>query len=90
MQQNNRLWDDLAKIANGAVGSLGGLKQDMEQRVQAQLERFLGRMNLVTREEFDAVRSMIVVCREEQDRLKAQIAALEAQIPAGTEKNTDH
>ena len=80
MQKDNRLFDDLAKIANGAIGSLSGLRQDVESRLQQQMERLLGRMHLVNREEFDAVRAMAVNAREEQMKLMEKISQLEARI----------
>ena len=82
MRNDNRIFDDLAKIANGAIGSLSGLKQDVEARLQSQMERLLGRMNLVTREEFEAAKVMIVAAREEQMKLNERIAALEAKNEA--------
>lgn len=80
MQKDNRLFDDLAKIANGAIGSLSGLRQDIEGRVQQQMERLLGKMNLVSREEFDAARAMIVAAREEQIKLSDKVASLESEM----------
>lgn len=80
MERGNRIIDDLAKIANGAVGSLSGLRQDIEAKSQAVIERILNRMDLVTREEFEAVRAMIVSAREEQQKQSARLDALEAEI----------
>ncbi len=80
MERGNRIIDDLAKIANGAVGSLSGLRQDIEAKSQAVIERILNRMDLVTREEFEAARAMIVSAREEQQKLSARLDALEAEI----------
>ncbi len=58
MQTDNRLLDDMAKAASGALGSLTGLRHEIEMRVQQQLERLLGRMNLVSREEFETRKSV--------------------------------
>ena len=80
MQTDNRLLDDLARMASGAVGALTGVRAEIEARVRDQLERILARMDLVTREEFEAVRAMAAKARAEQERLEAQIAILEARL----------
>ena len=58
MQTDNRFLDDLAKVASGALGSVSGVKHEVEVRIQQQLERLLARMNLVPREEFDAMKAV--------------------------------
>jgi BMFP domain-containing protein YqiC len=80
MQTNNPLLDDLARMASGAVGALTGMRAEVEARVRDQLERILARMDLVTREEFDAVRAMAAKARIEQERLEARLAELEARL----------
>lgn len=82
MQTDNPLLDDLARVASGAFGALTGMRAEIEARVRDQLERVLARMNMVTREEFDAVRAMAAKARGEQDALLARIAALEARLDA--------
>jgi BMFP domain-containing protein YqiC len=82
MQTENRLFDDLARVASGALHALGGLREEIEMRVRERLERFATEMNLVTREEFEAVRAMAQKAREEQEALAARVAALEAEIAA--------
>lgn len=79
MQTDNRLLDDMAKVATGALGSFTGLKHEIESRVQQQLERLLGRMNLVSREEFETVKAVAQAAREEQIRLERRVAELEAK-----------
>lgn len=89
MQTNNRLFDDLARVANGAAGAFAGLRGEMEAMVKARLERVLAGMDLVTREEFEVVRLMAVKAREENEALKARLDALEAAgaaAAAGTAK----
>jgi len=81
MQTDNRLLDDMAKMATGALGSFTGLKHEIETRVQQQLERLLGRMNLVSREEFETVKAVAQAAREEQIRLERRVAELEAKLP---------
>jgi BMFP domain-containing protein YqiC len=82
MQTENRLFDDLARLAAGAMGTLTGVRDEVETRLREQLERILGRMNLVRREEFDAVQAMVAKARAEQEALAARVAALEARLDA--------
>lgn len=86
MQTDNRLLDDLAKVATGAIGSLSGVRQEVEQRLQQQLERIVGRMNLVGRDEFEAIKAVAQAAREEQIRLEKRVADLEAKLAALVEK----
>src|SRR5262249_19699227 len=80
MQTENRLLDDLARVATGALGALTGVRSEIEQRLREQFERILGRMDLVTREEFDAVRAMAAKARAEQEALARRLAELEARV----------
>ncbi len=80
MQSQNRLLDDLAKVATSAMGTLSGVREEVEAQVRQRLERVLGQMDLVTREEFDAVKAMAAKARAEQDALEARLAALEGQL----------
>ncbi|MSP68187.1 MAG: accessory factor UbiK family protein [Alphaproteobacteria bacterium] len=80
MPYENRLFDDLARVADGAVGALAGVKDEIEHRLRAELERILLTMNLVPRDEFEAVCEMAVRAREENAALSTRIAALEAQL----------
>ena len=82
MQTNNRLFDDLARVANGAAGAFAGLRGEVEAMVKARMERVLAGMDLVTREEFEVVRLMAAKAREENEALKARIAALEGNAAA--------
>lgn len=80
MQSQNRLLDDLARVATGAAGAVAGMRGEVETRLRDQFERILGRMNLVRREEFDAVQAMAAKARSAQDALEKRVAALEAQL----------
>ena len=82
MQTSNRLFDDLARVASGAFSTLSGLREEIETRVRERVERMAADLDLVTREEFDAVRTMAANARAAQDELTAKVAALEAQIAA--------
>ncbi len=79
MQSDNRFLDDAAKLAGGAIGTLAGLKREIEALARQQVERLLARMDLVTRDEFEAVKEMAAKARAEQEDLAARFAALEAR-----------
>lgn len=82
MQNENRILDDLAKLATGAVGVLQGLRGEIEEAVQQQIDKIVDRMELVSREEFEAAKEMAMLARKENEELSARILALEAQISA--------
>jgi BMFP domain-containing protein YqiC len=75
-----RILDDLAKTATGAVGVLQSARQEVEALARARLERLLDKMELVTREEFEAVKEMAAKARAENEKLAARIAALEGAL----------
>jgi BMFP domain-containing protein YqiC len=77
---DNRILDDLAKVAAGALGGISGVKQEVEARLRQQFERILADMAVVTREEFDAVKAMAAKARTEQEILAARLDALEARL----------
>jgi BMFP domain-containing protein YqiC len=79
-QTNNRLLDELAKLLTDAAGAAQGLGREVETIIRAQGEKFLQGMDLVSREEFEAVKAMAVKAREENEVLAARIAALEARL----------
>ncbi|SDF31910.1 MULTISPECIES: accessory factor UbiK family protein [Thalassobaculum] len=80
MQTRSRLFDDLARVANGALSAAAGVRAEIEQLVHQQFERFLADRDLVTREEFEAVEAMAAKARGEQAALEARIAELEAKL----------
>jgi len=80
MQTQNRLLDDLARVANGAIGTLSGVKTEIETIVRQRLDAMLANMDLVTREDFDAVQAMAAKAREEQEALSERVATLEAAL----------
>lgn len=82
MQTNNRILDDLAKVANGAVATLAGVKSEVEAMIRQQLERLLADANLVTRDEFEAMAEVARNARAEQERLSARVAQLEKALAA--------
>ncbi|SDD54438.1 BMFP domain-containing protein YqiC [Sphingomonas sp. YR710] len=80
MQSENRIFDDLVKMMNGAAGTLAGMGREAEASVKERAKDWIGGLDFVTRDEFDAVKAMAVAAREEADALKARIEALEAGI----------
>lgn len=86
MQTENRLFDDMARMAGGALNMLTGFKAEMEQMIRQQMESWLSTLNLVTREEFETVRQMAAKARDEQEALLSRIAALEAKLGATAPK----
>ena len=77
MATPNRFFEDAARVAGGAIGTLSGVRRELENLVRHQLDRLLTGMDFVTREEFDAVKEMAANARNENDRLAARIATLE-------------
>ena len=78
MQTRNRIFDDAAKLAGGAIGTLEGVRREIEGLVRQQVERILSRFDLVTRDEFDAVKEMAARARAEQEELAKRLETLEA------------
>lgn len=77
MQTRNKILDDLTQLMSNAVGVAQGAKTEAETAVKNMLDRWLADRDFVTRDEFDAVRAMAQKAREENEALKARIAALE-------------
>ena len=86
MPLDNRVFDDLARVASGAASVVSGLREEVERQVRAQLDRLISRLDLVTREEFEAAKAVAVAAREAQERLEARVEALEAALAAGRAK----
>jgi len=82
MQSQNRLFDDFARLAAGAVGALSGVRSEVETRLREQLEKLLAGIDRVDRDEFEAVKEMAAKARAEQEVLAARLAALEARFAA--------
>jgi BMFP domain-containing protein YqiC len=88
-QTTGRFFDELGKLITDAAGAADGVRKEIESVVRAQAERVLRDLDVVQREEFEAVKAMAQKAREENDALKARIAALEAAIVKGL-ANQDH
>jgi BMFP domain-containing protein YqiC len=84
MQTDNRLFDDLARVANGAINTLSGVREEIESRLRERVERWLTEMDMVPREEFEAIKEIAQKARAEQEDLSVKVAALEQQLAAMT------
>jgi BMFP domain-containing protein YqiC len=82
MQTQNRIFDDIAKMAGGALSALTALKDEIETMIRDRLERTMADANFVRREEFEAVKEMAAAARAEQEKLQARVDALEKSLKA--------
>ena len=80
MQSQNRIFDDLARVAGGALSALAGVRDEIEAMIRDRLERFMADGDFVRREEFEVVRAMASEARAEQERLAQRLASLEAAL----------
>ena len=85
MQSENRLFDDFVKVMNGAAGTLAGMTREAQAAMQERFREWIGGLDLVKREEFEAVKAMAVAAREENEALRTRIEALETR-PAAAAK----
>jgi BMFP domain-containing protein YqiC len=84
MQTENRLFDDFAKILNGAAGTIAGMGREAESAARERAREWIGGLDFVSRDEFEAVKAMAAAARDENDALKARIEALEAKLASGS------
>ncbi len=77
MQTQSAIFDEIAKLMTEAAGAADGVRREAETVMRSRLQRLLADMDLVTREEFDAVKEMARIAREENESLKARLDALE-------------
>jgi BMFP domain-containing protein YqiC len=80
-QTSNRLLDEVARLMTDAAGAAQGVKREVEGIMKSQGEKILKDMDVVRREEFEAVKAMAEKARAENERLEARLAALEARLP---------
>ncbi len=80
MQTRDKFFDDIGQLMTNAAGMAQGMKTEAETAMKSWMERWLAESDLVTREEFDAVREMAVKAREENESLADRIVELEAQL----------
>ncbi len=79
MQTENRFFDDFAKFVNGAAGTIAGVGREAEAATRERIREWIGGMDFVSRDEFEAVKAMAAAARDEADALKARLDALEAK-----------
>ena len=77
MQSQNKLFDDLVKVLNGAAGTVAGMSREANAAMQERAREWIGGLDMVSREEFEAVKAMAVAAREQNEALERRIAALE-------------
>jgi len=82
MQSENRLFDDFVKVMNGAAGTLAGMGREAEGAFRERMRDWMGGIDMVSREEFEAVKAIAVAAREENHALKARLDALETAAAA--------
>ncbi len=82
MQSENRMFDDFVKVLNGAAGTFAGVGREAQSGVHERAREWLGGLDFVSRDEFDAVKAMAAAARDENDVLKARLDALEAKTRA--------
>ena len=82
MQSQNRMFDDFVKMMNGAAGTFAGMGREAEGSLREKMREWVGGMDMVGREEFDAVKAMAVAARDENEVLRKRIEALEAAAKA--------
>ena len=78
MQSENRIFDDFVKVMNGAAGTLAGMTREAEGAFRERMREWIGGLDMVSRDEFEAVKAIAGAAREENQLLKARIDALEA------------
>ncbi|MFL6856273.1 MAG: accessory factor UbiK family protein [Allosphingosinicella sp.] len=86
MQSENRLFDDFVKVMNGAAGTLAGMTREAEGAFRERMREWIGGLDMVSREEFEAVKAIAVAAREENQALAARLAKLEVAAPAPAPK----
>ncbi len=87
MQSENKMFDDFVKMVNGFAGTVAGMGREAESSAREKFKEWVGGMDFVGRDEFEAVKAMAAAARDENEALKARIAALEGK-PAAKPKAT--
>ncbi len=90
MQSQNRIFDDLVKMVNGAAGTIAGMGREAEASTREKAKEWIGGLDFVAREEFEAVKAMAAAARDDADALRARLDALEASLakPAAKKSST--
>jgi BMFP domain-containing protein YqiC len=88
MQSENRIFDDISRLINGAAGTVAGMSREFESNARERAREWIGGLDFVSREEFEAVKAMAAQAREQVAALEARIAALEGKPVAPTARAT--
>lgn len=86
MQSENRMFDDLVKMVNGMAGTFAGMGREAESSAREKMREWIGGMDFVGRDEFEAVKAMAAAARDENDALRMRVAALEAKLATAAPK----
>ena len=78
MQSENRLFDDIVKVMNGAAGTFAGMTREAESAFRDRVRDWIGGLDMVGRDEHEAVKAIAIAAREEAQALRARVEALEA------------
>ena len=89
MQSENRFFDDFVKVMNGAAGTLAGMTREAEAAFRERMREWIGGLDMVSRDEFEAVKAIAVAAREENQALKARLDALEGAATPGASAGLD-
>jgi BMFP domain-containing protein YqiC len=89
MQSENRIFDDLAKVLNGAAGTFAGMTREAQAQFRERTREWVGGMDMVGRDEFEAIKAIAVAAREENVVLKARLEALEARLAGASAAGMD-
>ena len=82
MQSENRLFDDFVKVMNGAAGTIAGMGREAENAFRDRMRDWVGGLDMVSREEFEAMKAIAIAAREESAALRSRVEALEAKSAA--------
>jgi BMFP domain-containing protein YqiC len=88
MQSQNRIFDDLVKMMNGVAGTMAGMGREAESSMRDKMREWVGGMDFVARDEFDAVKAMAIAARDENEALKKRIETLEASTKPAAKPKT--
>jgi len=86
MQSDNKIFDDFVKFMNGAAGTIAGMGREAESGARAKAKEWIGGLDFVSRDEFDAVKAMAAAARDDADALRARLDALEGKTSAAGTK----
>jgi BMFP domain-containing protein YqiC len=89
MQSENRLFDDFVKVMNGAAGTIAGMGREAEGAFRDRMRDWVGGLDMVSREEFEAVKAIAIAAREESAALRSRLEALEAAAAARPKRKVD-